>query len=155
MKPLATPSIPQIPEPPHQTTPGLQFLDPARLSALLATAAVSSNPLPTNGIGSSLPTVTGVPDVFPQSNRTTSEMLQSPIFPQPNENTLKQLMTLQFSPEIPPIPPIGIPGIGDIFAPLPNTTAATSQFFQVSVFLLKSNNKSYTPKNPPPPRLNC
>ncbi|KAH9281382.1 ELAV-like protein 1 [Echinococcus granulosus] len=132
IKPLTTSPLSQLPDSPHQSAATLQLLDQARLNALLASAAVSGTALP-NGLGNSLPTVTGVANVFPQQPTTTPEVLHAPVFAQPNEAALKQVMSLQFTSEVAQMPPLGLPGIGvspEVFSPLPNNAAA-SQFFQV------------------------
>ncbi|KAL5969600.1 ELAV-like protein 1 [Taenia solium] len=111
IKPLAPSPLPPLPDSPHQSAATLQLLDQARLNALLASAAVSGTTLP-NGLGNSLPTVTGVGTVFSQQPRTTPEVLHAPVFAQPNEAALKQVMSLQFTPEVTQMSPLGLPGIG-------------------------------------------
>uniref|UniRef100_A0A0R3XC45 EGR3 n=1 Tax=Hydatigena taeniaeformis TaxID=6205 RepID=A0A0R3XC45_HYDTA len=98
----------------------------AWLNVLLASGAVSGTAL-ANGLGNSLPAVTGVGNVFSQQPRATPEVLHAPVFAQPNEAALKQVMSFQFTPEVAQMPPLGLPGIGvspEVFAPLQNSAAA-------------------------------
>ena len=133
IRPLTTPPVAQIPETPSQSPTALQFLDQAKLNALLS---MSGSPLTINGLGNGLPTMTGVSSVFSPSSRNTPDMLHSTIFPQSNEHVLKQLMNYQFSSEIPQIPALGLQGLGEFFSPFQNPHAA-SQFFQVLVLHFK------------------
>ncbi|VUZ42787.1 unnamed protein product [Hymenolepis diminuta] len=145
IKPLAASPLPQIPDSSQQqqqqqsTAAAFQFLDQARLNALLASATGSGASLPPSGLGSSLPAVAGMSSVFPQQIRSSSDMLSTSLFAQPNDATLKQLMNLSFPTDIPHMNPLGLPTLSvspEMFASLSNNTA--SQFFQINPSLTTS-----------------
>ncbi|KAM7536396.1 hypothetical protein Aperf_G00000082203 [Anoplocephala perfoliata] len=132
IKSLATSPLPQIPDPPHQSTTSLQLLDQARLNALLASAAaVSGASLTPNGLGASLPT--GVGTVFPQQPSTSSEILLNPVFTQTADASAR-LLTLPFPAEVTQMSPLGgLSAFGvspEILASLSNNNAAP-QYLQL------------------------
>ncbi|KAM3177871.1 hypothetical protein ACTXT7_003655 [Hymenolepis weldensis] len=106
---------------------------------LLASATGSGASLPLSGLGSSLPAVVGMSSVFPQQIRSSSDMLSTSLFAQPNDATLKQLMNLSFPTDVPQMNPLGLPTLGvspEMLASLSNSNAA-SQFFQIQGTLYK------------------
>nr|CDS26875.1 ELAV protein 2 [Hymenolepis microstoma] len=140
IKPLAASPLPQIPDSSQQqqqqqqsTTAALQFLDQARLNALLASAAVSGTSLSPNSLGSSLPAVAGMSSVLPQQTRSSSDMLSTTLFAQPNDAALKQLMNLPFPSDVTHLNPLGLPTLGvspEMLSSFSSGNAA-SPFFQI------------------------